>query len=106
MKKYLLVSLLALFMASNVGAFTLQFNIPDESKDIFIHDFISEHENKETIDDPACSALEKECKQVPKYTDEEWVKERIGRWINSQIKEGRKTFNKKQQKKPDYLKIN
>jgi len=59
----------------------LTYTIPEGKASTYVNDYIYVHKNTETE--------EVEGEQVPKYTDGQWVKEHVLRYIKSQIVRGK-----------------
>ena len=62
----------------------LTYEIPDNKVAEYVADYCYIFKNTETIPDP-----ENEGQTLPKYTDAQWVREHIMRWVRSQIVRGK-----------------
>jgi len=62
----------------------LTYTIPNDKLAEYISDYVYVHKNTETIPDP-----DNEGQTLPKYTDNEWVREHILRSIRGQIVRGK-----------------
>ena len=69
----------------------LKYLIDNEKIDGIVADWVYIYTNSETIADPEWVDPEdgSEVPQIPKYTDSQWIKEHIRRWIVQQIKRSR-----------------
>ena len=69
----------------------LKYLIDDAKLDRIVADWIYIYKNSETICDPDWVDPEdgSECERIPKYTDNQWIREHIRRWIVQQIKRSR-----------------
>ena len=69
----------------------IKINVPSGKVAEYVDDYVYVHENTETIDDPEWVDPEdgSEPDQIAKYTNGQWVKEHIRRYITSQIKRGK-----------------
>ena len=71
----------------------LKFTIPEGKAAEYISDYVYIHKNTETKDNPEYVSPEETPdvkSQIPKYTDSEWVREHILRYIRSQILRGKR----------------
>ena len=89
MKKYIII--LSLFIASQAYPFVLNYTIGDNDINEVTADYVYVHENNETKCDPEWVDPEdgSDCPRIPRWTDKQWVKEHIRRWVTSQIKRSR-----------------
>ena len=69
----------------------LSYTIPEAKVAEYIADYVYIHKNTETQDDPEWVDPEDgtTAPQVAKYTDAQWVREHIMRWVRSQIVRGK-----------------
>lgn len=66
-------------------AWELIVEMPDATKAADIADFVYVHKNTETWDDDA----DPDTPEAAKYTDNQWVKEHLRRYVQSQIIRGK-----------------
>ena len=69
---------------------TLSYEIPTAKTEEYVADYCYVHKNTETMEDPTWEDPEdgSVAPQIAKYTNNEWVKEHILRYIRSQIVRG------------------
>ena len=70
---------------------TLSYTIPQEKAVEYIDDYIYIHKNIETIPDPEWVDPEDgtSAPQIAKYTDAQWIRDHILRYIKGQIQRGK-----------------
>ncbi len=71
-------------IATSAMALGLTYEIPAGKVAEYVSDYVYIYKNTETWDDDADS----ETPEIPKYTDAQWVREHVRRWIVKQIKRG------------------
>ena len=70
---------------------TINFKIPSEKVIEYVAHYVYVHKNTETIDDPNWVDPQdgSTATQIPKFNDNQWVKEHIIRSVRAQIVRGR-----------------
>ena len=103
MKKLVAFLFLTVFSFS-VFAVDITIAIPQEKIAEYVSDYVYIHSNTETIDNPEFISLE-ETPEIPekiaKYTDAQWVKEHLRRYIIGQIKRGKKAKDRDAYENPN-----
>lgn len=89
MKKYIIIFML--LISTSAFGFPLTYTIDNANIDEIASDWIYIYPNSETIPDPEWIDPEdgSEAPRIPLYTDKQWVKEYIRRWVAQQIKRSR-----------------
>ncbi len=93
MKKFIVFVMLLMVSVSAFGAdATLSYTISGEKVAEYISDYVYVHKNTETIPDPKWVDPKDgtSAPRVAKYTDAQWVREHIYRYIKGQIIRGKK----------------
>lgn len=92
MKKLLLFLLLTTIFTSNLYAvdMNLCYTIQSDSVDEYVDNYIHANKNRETKNHPDWVGLEdsEDAPQVAKYTDKQWFREHVYRFIRKQFTKG------------------